>query len=163
MQDIQGEAMAMFDKDKIEWCDHYRQELRQLQIKKFDEVTAHIMEYMDTYIKRTPEEIAAEESKGTKRTKGGDPTKRPTINLTQVKKDIMFGIFANVNGQNFAYQKVEFDKYQSGLPAKQSNQPLILRCLWTSYDYLTPNKIQDDIVVGGIVDLQMFAFPEICK
>ena len=121
------------------------------------------MEYMDKYVKRTQEEIDREDNKGGKRTKGGDPTKRPTINLTHAKKDIMFGIFANVIGQNFAYNKVPFNKYESGLPAKQSNQPLILRCLWTSYDYLTPNKIQDDIVVGGIVDLQMYAFPEICK
>ena len=38
--------------------------------------------------------------------------------------------------------------------------PLVLRCLWTSYDYLSPAKIQDDIVVGGVVNFQMFAYPE---
>lgn len=39
----------------------------------------------------------------------------------------------------------------------------MLRTLWTSYDYLTPHKIQNDFVVGGIVDFQMYQFPEQSK
>lgn len=40
---------------------------------------------------------------------------------------------------------------------------MMLRFLWTSFDYLTPEKIQDFIVVGGIVDFQMFALGELSK
>ena len=40
---------------------------------------------------------------------------------------------------------------------------MVLRCLWTSYDYLTCNTIQEDFVVGGIVDFQLFQYPESCK
>jgi len=42
------------------------------------------------------------------------------------------------------------------VPNKQSSQSIVLRALWTSYDYLTPFTIQNDFVVGGIVDFQMY-------
>jgi hypothetical protein len=40
---------------------------------------------------------------------------------------------------------------------------IIFRCLWTSYDYLSSHNIQDDIVVGGIVDFQMYNYPIACQ
>jgi hypothetical protein len=51
------------------------------------------------------------------------------------------------------HQKVAFGNYASGLPTKQCNTQLIFRCYWTSYDYLSEFAVQDDIVVGGIMDL----------
>lgn len=39
---------------------------------------------------------------------------------------------------------------------------MIFRCLWTSYDYISDQKIQDDFVVGGIVSFEMFFYPEAC-
>lgn len=60
-------------------------------------------------------------------------------------------------------QGIDFGNYTSNLPMKQATQSLVLRCLWTSYDYLTPCKIQDDIVVGGIINFQMYSYPESCK
>jgi hypothetical protein len=54
MQNITGEAMAMYDESKLKWCNMYTEQLRALQIKKYDEITAKILEYMDTYIKKTP-------------------------------------------------------------------------------------------------------------
>ena len=38
-----------------------------------------------------------------------------------------------------------------------------MRCLWTSYDYLSENTMQDDYVVGGVVDFQLYHLPESCK
>jgi len=35
--------------------------------------------------------------------------------------------------------------------------------MWTSYDYLTPYKIQDDLVIGGVLNFQLFKFPEFSK
>ena len=46
---------------------------------------------------------------------------------------------------------------------KQTSCPLIFRCMWTNYDHLSEHVVQDDIVVGGIVDFQMFAYPEQCR
>lgn len=59
MMDIKGEAMAMYDKDKEAWCLYYTNYLRTMQLRKYDEITANIMEYMDKYVKYTPEELAA--------------------------------------------------------------------------------------------------------
>lgn len=163
MQNISGEAMAMYDESKLSWCHAYTAQLRELQVKKYDEITAKILEYMDTYIKKTPEEMEKEKNNNAGKKKGGDPTKKQKLELNASRPDIMFGIFANVSLQGMNFSAIPFGSYSTQLPSKVSNQSLILRCLWTSYDYLTPNKIQDDIVVGGIIDFQMYAFPELSK
>lgn len=46
------------------------------------------------------------------------------------------------------------------MPMNKATMQIIFRCLWTSYDYLSPHKIQDDIVVGGVVDFQMYEYPK---
>ena len=58
---------------------------------------------------------------------------------------------------------MEFKKYKTQLPHKQASSQLILLCMKTSYDYLSASKIQDDIVVGGIIEFQMYQYPEPCK
>jgi len=40
---------------------------------------------------------------------------------------------------------------------------IVVRCLWTSYDYLSFTKKSTDIVVGGIMDFRMYSYPEIAK
>ena len=75
----------------------------------------------------------------------------------------MFGIWANVAGKNHYSIDLNFGNYIGQLPQKQSTGLIILRTLWTSYDYLTPHKIQDDYIVGGVVDFQMFVYPEPSK
>lgn len=47
MQTIRGEAMAMHDYKKLEWCNTYTTQLRELELRKYDEATAKILEYMD--------------------------------------------------------------------------------------------------------------------
>jgi hypothetical protein len=73
MQNIQGEAMAMFDLGKLEWCKDYTNQLRMIETKKLDDITAHILMYMEKHTTLTKEEIekAAEKTK----TRGkGDPS-----------------------------------------------------------------------------------------
>ncbi len=62
MQTISGDAIAMYDEKKLEWCYNYQKELRNLQLQKFDEVTAKIMEYMDVHTKMSEEEKKNENS-----------------------------------------------------------------------------------------------------
>ncbi len=83
--------------------------------------------------------------------------------MTEASKDLLFGFWANVQTQNMVHQKVAFGRYESGLPTKQCNCNLIFRCLWTSYDYLSAFLVHDDVVVGGVIDMQMFQFPETCR
>ena len=96
MQDIKGEAMAMYDKDKLEWCRNYTTQLRTIQLQKYDEVTAKIMEYLDKHIKLTPEEIEAEKNKGTKKQSKGDGSKKKRVDMGAMRQDIMFGLMINI-------------------------------------------------------------------
>jgi len=91
------------------------------------------------------------------------------VQLTEKRKDLLFGIWANVQSKNMMHEGVSFLApsgkviFKSWLPQKQATQQIVLRCLWTSYDYLTSNKEQDDIVIGGITDFRMFTYPETAK
>jgi len=58
MQDICGEAMSTNKIDKLAWCNHYIDELRTIELRKYDEITSHIFEYMEQHCKRSAEEIA---------------------------------------------------------------------------------------------------------
>jgi hypothetical protein len=117
---------------------------------------------MDKHTKMSKEEI--EKAKENTKTRGkGDATLREKLILNEKTKDLMFGIWANVQGKSVMHQKISFGNYDCALPMKQATMPIIFRCLWTSYDYLSNLKIHDDFVVGGIVNFQMFAYPELCK
>ena len=35
--------------------------------------------------------------------------------------------------------------------------------MWTSYDYLSEYLEQEDIVVGGVVNFQLYYYPELCR
>jgi len=50
MQNIYGEALASYDEDRKERCKKYRDELRKISLRKFDEITAFMMEYIENYI-----------------------------------------------------------------------------------------------------------------
>ena len=110
---------------------------------------------MDVHSKLSPEEIAKKEMEAKRATKG-DLTRHEEIKMFGPAKDLFFGIWANVLARNKYGIDIEFGNHNCQLPQKQSSQQIVIRCLWTSYDYLTPHKIQDDFVVGGVVDYQMF-------
>ena len=61
------------------------------------------------------------------------------------------------------FEKVNFEVYHTALPRQYNNVKLILRCIWTSFDYLSDpeaNKDFEHIAVGGIVNCRMFGYPE---
>jgi hypothetical protein len=74
MQDISGEAMSMNKMDKLSWCNHYIDELRKIELRKYDEITSHIFEYMEQHCKRSSEEIAQIKADQRGRTGKGDLT-----------------------------------------------------------------------------------------
>lgn len=74
------------------------------------------------------------------------------LKIIEQGPDLMFAIWANVLSRNQYSIDLPFGNYTAQLPQKQASGQIVLRTLWTSYDYLTANKIQDDFVVGGIVD-----------
>lgn len=97
MQFKKGEALANNDQKMLSWCKTYAQTLRDIELRKFDEITAFVLEYIDVHTKMTPEEQAkaAETSKrGTNR--GGDNNKKQFIEMIEQTDDLIFGIWANV-------------------------------------------------------------------
>jgi len=125
---MKGEAMAMYDNTKLEWCNNYTTLLRQLELKKYDEVTAKILEYMDQYLKLSPEEQKAMESGKPKAGQKGDPTKKQRMELSETRPDIMFGIFVYYSGTGLTFDGIWFPPKQNGgmystrVPNKQSTQ-----------------------------------------
>mmetsp|Transcript_24178 Transcript_24178/g.23757 ORF Transcript_24178/g.23757 Transcript_24178/m.23757 type:complete len:108 (+) Transcript_24178:245-568(+) len=47
MQDIYGDSLAEFKLDKQEWCKEYMTEMREIILKKYDIISAHILEYIE--------------------------------------------------------------------------------------------------------------------
>lgn len=174
MQDISGEAMAVGNSSKLAWCNKYIEGLREIELRKYDEITSHIFEYFELHSKRTAEEIAkvrAEQNarKGSK----GDVSQKDFVEMVLHRKDLIFGIWANVASKNMSHEGVSFKLnpgtpqekqiFKTSLPQKYASMQIVVRSLWSSFDYLTRTKKSTDLVVGGIVDFRMFAYPEIAK
>jgi cancer susceptibility candidate protein 1 len=162
MQNIQGEALSMYDKSKLAWCKEYRELMREIELQKYDEICAHVLEFIENYTRNTPEEIA--ELKNSTKTRGkGDLTHREKLIISETTKDLMFSVWGNVLGKSVMHKRIEFGPYEAAMPMNKATMQIIFRCIWTSYDYMSPDKIQDDLVVGGIVDFQMYEYPKICE
>ena len=58
MQTKKGSALAEYDTELLDWCRDYTKILRDIELKKFDDISAHIFEYMDVHTKMSAEEIA---------------------------------------------------------------------------------------------------------
>jgi Cancer susceptibility candidate 1 N-terminus len=111
MQTIKGEAMAMYDGSKLEWCNNFASQLRELELRKYDEVTAKVLEYMDEYLKLTPEEKKEAEAKGKKAGKAGvDVNMAPRREMNEVRPDIMFGAFVYYSGTGLTFDEIWFPK-----------------------------------------------------
>lgn len=141
----------MYDQRQLDWCNQYIQMLRDIELQKFNEISAKVFEFMDVHTKLTPEQIAKNQEQN-KRSSKGDQTRKDTLFLESAQKDILFGVWANVLSRSQFGQDITFHNHIATLPQKQASGQIVLRALWTSYDYVTPHKIQDDFVVGGIVD-----------
>ena len=161
MQNLQGEALAMYDHQKLKWVQQYTNQLRDIELKKYDGISAHILEFIEQYTKLTPEEV--KKLKDTNKARGkGDLTLREKILLLEKTKDLQFTLWANVQGKSVMHKRIEFGDYECAMPMNKATMTIIFRCLWTSFDYLSPLMIQDDMVVGGIVDFQMYQYPQAC-
>ena len=55
MQDKLGEAKAMYDLTQEQWCKSYIKILRDIELRKFDEISAKVFEFMDVHTKLSPE------------------------------------------------------------------------------------------------------------
>lgn len=60
-------------------------------------------------------------------------------------------------------QWIDFGLWKTHIPRQYSSQSLILRCIWTAFDYVSNQedlKKSDTITVGGIICCRMFLYQQ---
>jgi hypothetical protein len=94
IEKILGESLSQYDYKKIQWCEEYIKQIREISTVKFDHISAVVLTYIENYTKYTEEEMAAEREKSMNRKI--DFSKKPEFTLKEKSPDISFGLFANV-------------------------------------------------------------------
>ena len=93
------EALAQYDYAKIQWCQKYIDELRDIMKDKYDAISSDILTYIGNYTKYTDEEIEELKEQAT----GGrkmDFTTRSEFTEQKNNPDISLGIWANVTAKS---------------------------------------------------------------
>lgn len=101
----------MYDQEQLSWCHDYMDKLRGIELAKFDEVSAHILEYMDLHTKLTEEEIQKNKENAGKRGTKGDVTRKDAVSMVEQRKDVLWGLWANVISKNRAHTDIVFGPY----------------------------------------------------
>jgi hypothetical protein len=57
MQEKLGEAESEFDMRTVDWCNDYIEAIRKIELKKWEDVVAHILENIEVHTKLTAEEL----------------------------------------------------------------------------------------------------------
>ena len=137
MQFILGDALSIYNTEKIEWCNEYVKRMREIVHKKFDAIAAHTLEYIENHTKFTAEEL--EKQKNNPNTRKNDSNVRPEFSLISASKDIRLAIYGNVAGKAQMHKYVESGGIACKTPRQFQNQQLIIRAMWRSYDDVTVN------------------------
>ena len=116
MQFKRGEALASYDNELLEWCRDYTDKLREIELRKYDEISAHIFEYIDVHTKLTKEEMEEQQQK--RQGNRGDKQKKDTLSMVEQSDDLLFGIWANIIGKHRLHYDIEFGNYVAQLPVK---------------------------------------------
>jgi hypothetical protein len=69
--------------------------------------------------------------------------------LKSETRDIKFGVFGSVSGKNQTHKFTDIGGLQIKIPRQFANQQVIIRTVWTSFDYVSSGsqKYYPDIVV----------------
>lgn len=156
------EALTQYDHEKVKWCQQYIHDLRKIILTKYDDVCAYVFQYIDKFWSYTEDEIK-ELEKNMNRKKAVDLDRKPDFYLKAHTQDIMYGFWVNVTGRSKQMIFIDFDIWKTYLPRQESSKPVILRCLWTSFDYVSSQedlKKSDTIIVGGLICCRMFMYQE---
>jgi len=72
---------------------------------------------------------------------------KPEFLLKAQSKDIKFGIYGSVSGKNQTHKYTDIGSLHLKVPRQHANQQIIIRAVWTSFDYVTGKNYYPDIVV----------------
>jgi hypothetical protein len=120
--------------------------MREILLRKYDLISAHTLEYIEKHTIYTPEEMEKLKAQLSSHKKIDSNTKNE-FHLIEGARDVKFGIWGNVQGKSFHHKKTEFGGLSCGIPRTQSNNQIIMRVIWTSFDYLTGFKYYPQIAV----------------
>lgn len=84
---MQSEALAEYQFGRIEWCNQYIKETREIIHQKYDEISAHILTYIENYQKYTEEELENLRNKPGNRQKI-DSNQKPEFTLEEITPDL---------------------------------------------------------------------------
>jgi len=63
-----------------------------------------------------------------------------------------------------SHEKIHFKSFATGIPRSNATSHLVIRCMWTSFDFISgPEnaKKSDELCIGGVTYSRMFAYPTI--
>lgn len=154
---IKERASIEDDKQKIAWCDNYVDEFRKITLKKVDKITSHLANNTDILIANKMEELKQLNENAKYKIAATDQTQqKPEILLVHSFMDYGYGVWV------FAFEKtgprpkpIDFKELniQSDVPRTLVASKIIMRVLWTAYDYQSPKEYCKEHIVGGIVDV----------
>eukprot|EP00357_Protocruzia_adherens_P026664 CAMPEP_0115036734 /NCGR_PEP_ID=MMETSP0216-20121206/42310_1 /TAXON_ID=223996 /ORGANISM="Protocruzia adherens, Strain Boccale" /LENGTH=633 /DNA_ID=CAMNT_0002416641 /DNA_START=8 /DNA_END=1909 /DNA_ORIENTATION=- len=163
---IMAEGAESNDEVKLTYAKKFCTEIREMEVKKINDITAYIMQHADQYI---AENIATEQDL------------QPVMHYDQAvnqrklaasefclnfhSESLKMGIWGHFKPDGLRHKPVgffELDMTQS-LPRTLIGNSNILRALWTNYDFISSEVYSSNRILGGIVDFSLMNFPDLPK
>jgi hypothetical protein len=136
-------------------------EMRKIVMEKYDQVSSTILHYIEKYTTYTALELQTLKQSSLMKKSDSNNNQKPEFYINAITKDIKFGIYGNVIGKIAMHKHIDFTgTLGCKIPRQYANQQIVMRCLWTSFDYVTGEDYYPDLVVGGIAEFKLFSYPE---
>lgn len=160
-----ADALEENDITRRNWCLSYINRIRGLSKRKIDEITAFIMQKADEYLIKMVEPLSASVAGTSKLKSVIDPMPVKDNFIKGQRPDLKAGIWINYQNTGPKFKPIDFDELNMSaeLPRQIFEEPCVMRVLWTSYDYLSNSADQNDIIIGGIYEVNIYRFPELPK
>lgn len=155
-----GDSLEDLDSAKKLWCYNYMNTLRSLSRRKIDEITGHVIEYIEEHLITYPEAPSP-----TILSKGAKATIEAIVQndcfVKHSEKDVKVGIWINYLNIGYKTKPIDFGQLmlQADLPKQYQEEAIIMRVLWTSFDPQMSSRQSPYMTVGGIYEVNLFGFP----
>lgn len=122
------------------------------------------MEHIDNYCKYTKEEVEFEK-KNKASSKNEVGSIKNSFCLETMNDSYKLGIQGNYTNKDYRMLPVKFQMIgvDCEVPRPYLNNKLIMRAFWQCYDDYSNKAYNPDLPVGGILNIELFNFPEIPK
>lgn len=147
------------DLEKSHFCKEYICKFRKTSLEKIYELCSGLASKSDYYLKKIEEKMKVDPKQGA-RIKNQKNKREEKIFYR--KNDIRLGfMISGEEEKNYSARKIPFDDIgcSSYTPQNLSSGSFLMKILWTSYDYLTPEKYSPYLFVGGVIDVTNYLLP----